>query len=136
VVGNVGSRDRFEYTAHGDTVNTAARLESANKHFGTRVCISGPAAKQCSDVTLRPIGDVIFKGKEEPLAVLSTCQDLPDEAIKEYLAAFDCLRQNKSGCIDSFSILADKYPEDALIAFQLERLKRGDCGTTIRMEQK
>jgi adenylate cyclase len=136
VVGNVGSRDRFEYTAHGDTVNTAARLESANKHFGTRVCISGPAAGQCSGVTLRPVGDVIFKGKEEPLAVLSTCQDLSADAIKDYLAAFESLRQNEPDCIDSFSVLADRYPEDGLIAFYLERLKRGDRGTTIRMEQK
>ena len=40
IVGNVGSAERLHYTAHGDCVNTAARLEGANRYLGTRVCMS------------------------------------------------------------------------------------------------
>lgn len=40
IVGNFGGGRYFDYTAYGDTINTAARLENANKAFGTRICVS------------------------------------------------------------------------------------------------
>ena len=40
IVGNFGGGRFFDYTAYGDTINTAARLEAANKAFGTRICVS------------------------------------------------------------------------------------------------
>src|SRR6202012_1479503 len=45
LVGNFGGSRYFDFTAHGDTINTAARLESANKHLGTRICASVSAAE-------------------------------------------------------------------------------------------
>ncbi len=69
VVGNVGGSRRFEYTAHGDCVNTAARLESANRHFGTRLSISGDAAVTFGRSDFRPIGRVILKGKHNSLDI-------------------------------------------------------------------
>ena len=44
IVGNFGGGRFFHYTAYGDTINTAARLEAANKQFGTRICVSATAA--------------------------------------------------------------------------------------------
>ena len=41
VVGNFGGSSMFDYTAYGDAVNTAARLESVNKQLGTNICIRG-----------------------------------------------------------------------------------------------
>ena len=40
IVGNFGGSTIFDYRALGDPVNTAARLESVNKHLGTRLCLS------------------------------------------------------------------------------------------------
>ena len=48
VVGNFAGSSMFDYTAHGDAVNTAARLESVNKHLGTNVCISGKRWKNAN----------------------------------------------------------------------------------------
>ena len=44
LVGNFGGSRFFDYTAYGDTINTAARLEAANKFLGTRICVSATVA--------------------------------------------------------------------------------------------
>ena len=70
LVGNVGSRERFSYTAMGDGVNVAARLEGLNKTFGTTICISdsvyGAAA---SKIVARPLRRVQVKGRNQAFMV-------------------------------------------------------------------
>ena len=57
----------FDYTAHGDTINTASRLESANKQLGTRICVSETVAKAAANFKGRPVGDIVLRGRSEPL---------------------------------------------------------------------
>src|SRR4051795_4950620 len=67
LVGNFGGSRFFDYTAYGDTINTAARLEAANKHLGTRICVSAVVANGAEDFRGRAVGDLMLRGRSEPL---------------------------------------------------------------------
>ncbi|MBI3113296.1 MAG: CHASE2 domain-containing protein, partial [Rhodospirillales bacterium] len=70
VVGNTGSASRLNYTATGDTTNLAARLESANKLYGTRLIVSAETARGLDGTfVLRRIDRLVVKGKAEPIVV-------------------------------------------------------------------
>ncbi|WP_374708684.1 CHASE2 domain-containing protein [Shinella sp. CPCC 101442] len=61
VLGEVGTGGKLDYTAHGDAVNLAARLQDANKFLGTQICI-GPHAASETSRTLRAIGNHEIRG--------------------------------------------------------------------------
>ncbi|UVC06647.1 adenylate/guanylate cyclase domain-containing protein [Rhizobium sp. TH2] len=64
VVGNVGAADRLQYTAMGDTINVASRLEGMNKTYGTSILASAEVKARCSDrILFRLIGLGQAKGR-------------------------------------------------------------------------
>jgi len=67
MVGDFGGELFFDYSAHGDAINTAARLESVNKYLGTRICSSAATAIRVPDFSGRPAGTLVLKGKTEGL---------------------------------------------------------------------
>lgn len=62
VVGDVGIRAKLDYTAHGNAINIAARLEAANKELGSSICIGAGAAERFGVDRLRPLGKVQLRG--------------------------------------------------------------------------
>jgi adenylate cyclase len=70
VVGTVGANDRFQYTAMGDTINVAARLETLNKEYGTTILVSAAAREQAGEAFLfTPLGRAHAKGRSEKIDV-------------------------------------------------------------------
>src|SRR3546814_6957811 len=66
IVGNFGGEGRIQYTALGDSMNTASRLEAANKSLKTGVLISAEAAARSGRDDLVPMGRVTLRGRAQP----------------------------------------------------------------------
>jgi class 3 adenylate cyclase len=136
VVGNVGSTERFHYTAHGDCVNTAARLEGANRHLGTRVCMSRDVARQHPDDDLLPIGRLVLKGKAAALDCVTFAHALPSAAARAYREAYALLDRDARASAALLEDVCRGSAEHGLAAFHLRRLENGGTGTTIVLESK
>ena len=76
VFGSVGARDRMDFTSIGDTVNLAARLEGANKTYGTKSLITEAVHEKVKDELLcREIDLLTVKGKSQPVRIYEILQE-------------------------------------------------------------
>jgi adenylate cyclase len=83
VFGSVGSKDRMDFTSIGDTVNLAARLEGANKEYGTKSLVSEAVYDKVKDTYLcREIDLLTVKGKTQPVRIYEILQERDKAAPK------------------------------------------------------
>jgi adenylate cyclase len=140
-VGNFGGSTIFDYRALGDPVNTASRLESVNKHLGTRICVSEATLSGCTGVVTRPVGRLVLKGKSQSLMVFQPIHDGLEIAgapldDPQYAAAYALLTLDPAAAIAAFRQLAEERPTDPLVHLHLHRLQEKQTGDLIVMSEK
>ena len=136
LVGNFGGNRFFDYTAYGDTINKAARLEAANKHLGTRICVTASVAEAAQNFQGRPVGELMLRGRSEPLRAFEPLPpakyEAPETAL--YAEAFAKMAAGDAGAMPAFAALVGMHAEDALAGFHLKRLLNGAKGIRIQLE--
>jgi adenylate cyclase len=91
VVGNMGSKHKYNYTCMGDMVNLASRLEGANKPYGTFLMISEFTWEKVKDVVaVRELDRIAVKGKDQPVTVYEVLAERGkvDPAVAEAVRVF------------------------------------------------
>ncbi len=132
-VGNFGGEAIFDYRALGDPVNTAARLEGANKHLGTLICVSEATLAGCPGAPARPIGRLRLVGRSSYLMVHEPLAAGEDA---DYQQAFELMRSESDQALAAFEALGQARPDDPLVSLHLSRLRAGKRGDAIELLEK
>ena len=123
IVGNFGGEGRIQYTALGDVMNTAARLESANKQLATRLLISREAMPDAMRADARAMGRVRLRGRSTPIEVFEPVTDFPAEAVARLNSAYARFDGGDIGALDDIRALSAAFPDDAALLNLVHRLE-------------
>ncbi|WP_426162727.1 CHASE2 domain-containing protein [Sandarakinorhabdus sp. DWP1-3-1] len=123
IVGNFGGEGRIQYTALGDSMNVAARLEGANKQLKTAVLVSREAAERVGLAQFRPMGRVRVRGRDAPIEVfepLGVGHAVADPEFAALYARFDAC---DTAVLPALAARAAAAPEDVALAYLLQRME-------------
>ncbi|MGN6499072.1 MAG: CHASE2 domain-containing protein [Tsuneonella sp.] len=122
VVGNFGGDSRIQYTALGDSMNTAARLESANKALDSSIMASREFAERSKLDWWRPMGRVILRGRARPVELMEPAPDFPDEDRRILMQAMILADNDREKAIELVSDVFARHPDDKPLQNLLHRL--------------
>jgi adenylate cyclase len=137
IVGNFGGEGRISYTALGDAMNTAARLEGANKYLKSKALVSDEVRKlvNTGDV-LRPMGRIVLSGRPVPIVVWEPATDMDPEQRAELCRLWEQYDAGDREALHAIEAIAASRPDDpALSAFAYRLLQAGPGGHFVLGEK-
>ena len=134
IVGNFGGEGRIQYTALGDSMNVAARLEGANKQLKTAVLVSREAAERHGLDQFRPMGRVRVRGREAPIEVyepLGVGTAVADPVFAALYARFD---SGDHAALEDLRARSIGAPDDVALAYLVKRLEKAGPGGSHELD--
>ena len=129
VVGNFGGDNRIQYTALGDSMNTAARLEAASKPLDSSVMASREFMERSGLEWWRPMGTVVLRGRAKPVDLFEPAPDFPDEDRKALVQASILMEGDRKQAEQVIAGVVARHPQDKALANLLYRVQNTEGGS-------
>lgn len=128
IVGNFGGEGRIQYTALGDSMNTASRIESANKQLKAGMMASREAVERSDLDWWRPMGCVVLRGRAKPVEIFEPVPDMDASDLGHFRSMMNRLSQGDLVALDELEGFATSHPDDAALGNLVYRLKHAEAG--------
>ena len=130
VIGNFGGATRIQYTALGDSMNTAARLEAANKALDSAVMASREFAEASGLDWWRSMGRVQLRGRARAVDLFEPAPDFPAEDRAELAEACKLAATDRAAALRLSQQVAARHPDDTALSNLARRMEAMDEGGT------
>jgi len=136
VVGNFGGEGRLTYTALGDAMNCAARLEGANKHLKTVALISQEARDMSASTMFRPMGRIAVSGRSTAIVVWEPAPQMTEEDRARLSQLWTRFDNGETEALDEIEQICLTHDKDIALAGFVARLRDVGPGGTYTLKEK
>jgi adenylate cyclase len=127
MAGNVGSRERFNYTILGDTVNLTHRIQEINRHYGTRLILTETTRSLAgTGFLMRELDQVRVRGRLQPVTIFELVWSAPGDPTPLWLSSF---QKGRDAYLERDWRQAARHFEEVI------RLKPEDGPTTLYLRR-
>ncbi|WP_299193572.1 CHASE2 domain-containing protein [uncultured Erythrobacter sp.] len=128
VVGNFGGDSRIQYTALGDSMNTAARLEAANKPLQSSVSASREFIEKSNPDWWVPMGRIVLRGRAQPVDIYQPMPDFPPEHREKLIEAAQLSDSKHDVAVQLIDEVVAMHPDDDALRNYGERIRKLNDG--------